>query len=175
MGDAVGEPAEMAGHVRVPRVAVEEVGAGVLRGDGEVDPQHVERRRGGQGRPRLDRSDVDPRIRRPGRAEAPDADVDAACDLPGQILDVNARASVHLGRVFARDECDPHLRVAPRAGLHAGREPVGYVARIAAEIAWVFGLGFRCSKWNTPEFSIQSRPDSARHISQIHRAHSRLR
>jgi hypothetical protein len=46
---------------------------------------------------------------------------------------------------------------------------------MAAEMAWVAGPSAVGSKENTPEFSIQSLPDRAPTISQIHLVHSLLR
>jgi putative transposase len=77
----------------------------------------------------------------------------AARGVPG--LAANPRPTPPRGRATSSHR---------RAWRMPSQSHIGYVAKIAPAIACVRALGLRDSNPNTPEFSIQSRPDAARHI-----------
>ena len=92
----------MAAEVGVPGVAMDQVGAGDPGRHGQVDRDRLQGRGvgrlRGQGVPWLVAARHQRRLT--GLAEAVDADFDELAQLPRQVLDVNTRAAVDLGRKF---------------------------------------------------------------------------
>lgn len=62
-----------------------------------------------------------------------------------------------------------------RASLRPHRSHTGYEAKMAADVTCVVSDGRSWLNESTPELSIQSRPESARHSSQIQRVQRRFR
>ena len=119
--DLVDELAEVAAEVRVPGVAVGEVG--VLRAGGhrEVD-RHRARAppctaRSRPARPRARRRRPSGASAGPGRAPAVDGHVDEPVELPREVLDVHARAAVDVRRVLAGQERDADAQRRTRSPL----------------------------------------------------------
>ncbi|MNW54055.1 hypothetical protein D3C74_316410 [compost metagenome] len=121
--DPVQERGQVAAEVRVPGVRVHEVGSCDVVGHRQVHaerPQHGVRRgeRAGHRVPR------DPLLAA-GSVEAAHAHVDAFAQHTGQLGDVDARASVDVGRVLTGQQVDSHAAHASalgRARAH-GRPP----------------------------------------------------
>ena len=126
--DPVEQPRQVPGEVRVPRVAVDELGALDAGGHRQVD------------RHRLQRGPV--RLRAVERVPGPVADgrrvavgavgapaVDGHLLEPGElareVLDVHAGAAVDLGRVLAREQRDPHARPSTVSPLAITTMPPG--------------------------------------------------
>ena len=111
--DPVDELREVAAEVRVPGVAVDELGARRPGGHREIDRERLERRgvrlRPGERLPGPVRDDG--RAAGDGRAVLAPAvhrHLGTAGELAGEVLDVDAGAAVDVGRVLAREQRDLH-------------------------------------------------------------------
>ena len=90
----------MTAEVRVPRVRVHDVGVAEVRRHREVDGDRLQSRAcAGELVPRCECERA-----RARRAEAANLELDQLRELACQVLDVHARAAVHVRRIFAGEE-----------------------------------------------------------------------
>ena len=117
-GHSVQELGHVTGQVRVPGVAVHDVGARAARRHLQVDAEGAQCRIGAlePGRIGVGRD----ACLVPLSAETVDAHVDVRAQLAGQVLHVHARPAVHLRRVLAGQLVDPGAV----AGAGERRQPV---------------------------------------------------
>src|SRR6478736_1604490 len=103
------ERREVAGHVGVPGVRVDEVGSNAVAGHADVDAEGLHR--GVTGR-ELGEIGVRRRpvlVTRGAEAAHPDVDVAAVAERPDELCHVNTRASVDGRRVLLAEDVDAHV------------------------------------------------------------------
>ena len=138
---AVQQRGEVSGHVGVPRVRVDQVGAEARIRDREVDAESSQRR---VGRGQLREVGVRRRqllVARGTERVHLRLDVAAAPQRPHQLGDVHARAAVHLGWVLPAQHVDSHVRKLPLAVPHEHRASPARctAARLATSVSDMTG------------------------------------
>ena len=115
--DTVGQPCKHPGEVRVPGVTVHDVGVDRVGHKADVTaqrrPQALQLRLGSTDvMRRLVGAHAPASLVRGLPGEAAHLDVDELAQLAGQVVDVDAGASVHMRRKFVRQDQRPHRRQA---------------------------------------------------------------
>ena len=116
-GAAVGQSGQDSGQMRVPGVAVHDVGADWVSHEADVAaerrPQALQHRVGGvDGVRGLIRANPPAILVRRRSGEAAHLDLDELAQLAGQVVDVDPSAAVHVGRELIGEDQGPHRRLA---------------------------------------------------------------